>query len=195
MKKIEDKTPTELHYPERSLIMKEVITQNLWTFELGTQEGINVPIWFFIVFQQNDRQHYRNLNNDNFYRMPVVSTQVIIGTEKYPDVWILTNNDDDDYSQGYHQIKEAFRAVTKDDILQPYRSENDFRSSNDGDDIGYKIHGFDIRYQKNFESAQPLKVEFKFDGVIPAGIHGYALVLSKRLTSICSDGPRHFDIS
>ena len=37
------KTPTELQYVERSVFMKEVNTQNLWSFELGTQEGINVP--------------------------------------------------------------------------------------------------------------------------------------------------------
>ena len=54
---------------------------------------------------------------------------------------------------------------------------------------------FDIRYQKNFESSQPIKVEFKFDGVIPAGIYGYALVLANKLISISSDGQRMFDIS
>ena len=40
--------------------MKEVNTQNLWTFELGTQEGINVHIWVIIGFQQSDRQHDQN---------------------------------------------------------------------------------------------------------------------------------------
>ena len=39
------KTPTEIQYVKRSVFMKEVKTQNLWTFELGTQEGIKVPIW------------------------------------------------------------------------------------------------------------------------------------------------------
>ena len=93
--------------------MKEVNTQSLWTFELGTQEGINVPIWIYVGFQQNDQQHDQNLKNDTFCRLPIVSAQCIIGNEKYPDVGKLLNYDDDDYSQGYHQIKEAFRALTK----------------------------------------------------------------------------------
>ena len=38
MKQITDKLPTELRYVERSVFMKEVNTQNLWSFELGTQE-------------------------------------------------------------------------------------------------------------------------------------------------------------
>ena len=194
MLQIKKNTPTLLHCPERSVFVKEVNTQNLWTFELGTQEGIDVPIWIFVAFQQNDRQNDQNLNNDTFYRPPVTSAQCIIGTEKYPDSGILLNYNDDNYSQGYGQIKEAFKALTKDNILQPYISEQDFRSFNDGNNIGYNIYVFDIRYQKNFESSQPIKVEFKFDGVIPAGVYGYALVLTNKLISISSDGQRMFDL-
>ena len=119
-KQILSKTATELRYVERSVFMKQVNNQNVWNFELGSQENMKVPIWTIIGFQQQDRQDSQNLNNDTFCRLPVVSAQCIIGTEKYPDTGILLNYDDDDYSQGYHQIKEAFRALTKDDILQPY---------------------------------------------------------------------------
>ena len=195
MNKIKKNSPTLLLYPERSVFMKEVNTQNLWTFELGTQEGINVPIWIFVGFQQSDRQNEQNLNNDTFYRPLVTSAQCIIGTEKYPDSSILLNYNDDDYSQGYGLFKEAFKALTKDNILQPYISDHDFKSSNDGEIIGYNIYASDKRYQKNFESSQPIKVEFKFDGVIPAGIYGYALVLTNRLISISSDGQRMFDLN
>ena len=193
-KQIINKTPTQIQYPERSVFMKEVNTQNFWTFELGTQEGINIPTWIFVAFQQNDRQHDQNLNNDTFVRLPVISAQVVIGTERYPDSAILLNYDNDDYSQGYGLIKEAFKALTEDDILQPYITEDDFRSSNEGNNIGYNIYAFDIRYQKNFENAQPVKVEFKFSENIPAGIYGYALVLTNKLISISSDGQRMFDL-
>ena len=192
---IKQKTLTNLQYPEKSVFMKEVNTQVFWTFDLGVQEGINVPIWIFLVFQQMDRQNDHNLNNEYFVRLPVISVQVVIETERYPDTGILLNYCDDDYRQGYGQIKEAYKTLTKDDILQPYISENDFRSSNDGDIICYNIHAFDIRYQKNFEGGQSVKVEFKFDRVIPAGIYGYALVSTSRLISISSDGQRMFDIT
>ena len=191
-KQIINKTPTQIQYPERSIFMKEVNTQNFWTFELGTQEGINIPTWVFVAFQQNDRQHDQNLNNDTFVRLPVISAQVVIGTERYPDTAILINYNDDDYSQGYGQ--EAFKSLTKDDILKLYISEDDFRSSNEGNNIGYNIYAFDIRYQKNFENAQPVKVEFKFSENVVAGIYGYALVLTNKLISISSDGQRMFDL-
>ena len=57
----------------------------MWSFQFGTQEGINVPIWIYVVFQQSDRQRNQNLNNDTFCGLPGTSAQRIIGTEKYPD--------------------------------------------------------------------------------------------------------------
>ena len=102
-KKIINKTPTQFQYPERSVFMEEVNTQNFWTFELGTQEGTNIRIRIFVAFQQNDRQHDQNSNNDTFVRLPVISAQVDIGTERYLDSGILLNYDDDDYSQEYGQ--------------------------------------------------------------------------------------------
>ena len=148
MKQIVDKTPTELQYVERSVFMKEVDTQNLWTFELGTQEGVNVPIWNNIGFQQRDRQDSQDLNNDTFYRPPVTSAQYHISTEKYPDSAILLNYDDDDYNQGFGQIKEAFKALTKDNILQTNIYDNDFRSLKYNNDIGYNLYFFDIWIEK-----------------------------------------------
>ena len=104
-KQILSKTRTELRFVERSVFLKEVKNQNLWNFELGIQENINVPIWIIIGFQQQDIQDSQNLNNDTFCRLPVVSAQCIIGTEKYPDAGIFLKYDDDEFSHGYHQIK------------------------------------------------------------------------------------------
>ena len=127
--------------------MGEINNQNLWNFELGSQENMNVPIWIIVGFQQKDRQDSQNLSKDNVCRLPVTSAQAIIGTEKNPDAGILLNYDDDIYSQGYHQIEEAIKAITKDDILQPYKSDQDFRSSNvRADDVGYNLYVFDIGY-------------------------------------------------
>ena len=193
MEHIIDKITTELQYVERSVFMKEVNTQNLWSFELGSLKNMNVLIRIFIGFHQRDRQDSQNLADDNFFRPPVTSAQCIISTEKCPDSATLLNYDDDDYSQRYGLTKEAFRALTKDDILKPKISNQNFRSSNDSDDIGYKLYVFDIRYPKNFESAQLIKVEYKSDGVIPAGRYGYALVLTNKLLCISSDD-KPFDL-
>ena len=60
------KVPTELQYVERDAFVKAVHTQNSWTFEKGTQEDINVPIWITVGFPQRDRHDSQNLKNDTF---------------------------------------------------------------------------------------------------------------------------------
>ena len=85
--------------------------------------------------------------------------------------------------------------MTKDDILQPYTSYDDLRTAKVRDDVvGYNLYVFDVRYQKNFTNSQPIKVEFKFVGVVPIDINGYALVLTNKMVSISSDGQRPFDL-
>ena len=94
MNQVMKKMATELHYPERSVFMKEVKSQKFWTFELGVSE-INITVWIYVVFQLYDRQHDQNLNNDTFVRLPVISAQIVIGTEKYADSGILLTYNDD----------------------------------------------------------------------------------------------------
>ena len=107
--------------------------------------------------------------------------------------------DDDDYSQGYGQVEEAFRALTKDDNLKLYISDQAFRSTNVNaageatNNRGYNLYVFNIRYQKNLETAQPIKVELKFSEDVPAGIYGYVLVLTNKAVCFSSDGERLFD--
>ena len=85
--------------------------------------------------------------------------------------------------------------MTKDDILQPYIIDEDFISSNAGVvEFAYNLYVFDLRYQQNLIVFQPIKVDFRFDGVVPSDVNGYVLVLTKKLVSLTSDGKRYFGL-
>ena len=113
-------------------------------------------MWIFIGFQQRAVKNSQNLKNDTFCRLPVSSCQSIFVSEKCPGRSILLNYVDDDYSRGYGQINEIFRALAKNDILQPVR---DFRASNiRADDVGYNLYVLYLRYQQNFTASQPNEV-------------------------------------
>ena len=58
---------------------------------------------------------------------------------KNPDAAILLFYDDDDFSWRYDQIKEAFRALTKKDSLQSYKSDQDFIFSIESNSAGYDL--------------------------------------------------------
>ena len=98
---------------------------------------MNVLTWNFGGFQQKHKEGSQNLKIDTFCRLPVTvnSAQCINGIggkEEKPDTSILLNYDAADYSQCFGQIKRTFRALTKYDILQPYKSDDNFRLSNAG---------------------------------------------------------------
>ena len=84
---------------QKDLVYERIKHTEFWNFELRTRESINVPIWIFVDFQQMDEQSAQNLNNDTFYRPPVTSAHVVIGTKMYPGNSLSLNYEDDDYSQ------------------------------------------------------------------------------------------------
>ena len=129
-----------------------------------------------------------------FFGPLVTSAQSIIGTEKHPDTGIMLYYNEGDYSQGSGRIEEAYKGLTKDDIHQPYISHLDFGSSIEGKVVGYNSYLFHIQLRKNFTASQPIKVEFKFKGVVPNNIKGYSLVITIKLISVSSDGQKHFDL-
>ena len=162
---------------------------------MGSQESMNVTIWIIIVFQERALQGLQILIIDSFCRMHGASAQCLFGAENYLDAGILLNYDDNDYSQRYRQIKEAFRALWKDDILQPYISNDNYRSSNvRAHDVGYNLYVFGMKYQQKIPASQSIEVECELDGVVPNVVNGYALVLTTKLFSVSSDGQRHCDL-
>ena len=61
-------------------------------------------------------------------------------------------------------------------------------------ECGYNLYVFHIQYQKNFTTAQPIKVKFTSDGIVPVDINGYALLSTNKLIFISSDREIHFDL-
>ena len=53
-KQISSKTPMVLRYYEQSVSMVPVNIHNLWNFQLGSQQSMDVPIWITVGLQQRD---------------------------------------------------------------------------------------------------------------------------------------------
>ena len=73
--------PTELPHIERSIFIKEVNTGKTWSFELGIESGINVPIDALVDFEERNRIGHQCVNNDVFSRCTVWRAECNIGTE------------------------------------------------------------------------------------------------------------------
>ena len=124
------KDATELSYTIRSFYLKNLTTENNWTFELGIGDGIDIPIYVKFAFMQRDQFNQQHQKNDTFYTPSVVNAHCIIVSEKFPDAGINCFYAIDKYSQAYAEIGSCFRRLAKDNILQAYITQKDFISSN-----------------------------------------------------------------
>ena len=89
LENIISKSATELSYNKRSFYMQDVNTKNIWSFELGAGDGIDVPIYIVVRVMQRNQFNQQHQNNDTFYRRSLVNAQAIIGSEKFPDAELI----------------------------------------------------------------------------------------------------------
>ena len=193
---IVSKAATELSYIKRSSYMKGVTTEINWNFELGVGDGIYILIYVIVGVMQRDQLNQQHQNKDTFYRPSVVNAQCVSGNEKIPDAGINCNYAVDKYSQAYGENVSCFRHLVKNNILQPYITQNDFITSNyyPNDNLGYNLYVLVICHHKDYSSAQPINVRFDFRPPVPTATNlvGYVLLLMKKLVSVGSDGQRLF---
>ena len=63
-----------------SSYMKDVTTENNWTFELGVGDGTDFPIYVVIGFMQRDQFNQQHQNIDIFDRPSVTIAQCFLGS-------------------------------------------------------------------------------------------------------------------
>ena len=179
---------TELSCIKRPVFSKLVRQQSEWPFELSVGNVCDALIYNMINFKLIDRLNFQTLHNNCFYRPPVNLTQISTGIEKYSVVGIFFDHEIDKNCLQHDQIESWLRHLSKDDMLQQYVIQNTFwthhviAADDKTEDLGKNFSVFDIRYQRNFSPAQPVKVEFKLREEVHDGKIGYAIFLTLFLT-------------
>ena len=96
-------------------------------FNLGVRKVLDILVYVILGFHQRDILYNQQLNTDCFQRPAVSFAQCNIGTDKIPHAGITLISRQNKCSQRHSQF---VCHLTKDDILQPYVSQQDFRPSN-----------------------------------------------------------------
>ena len=68
----------------------------------------------------------------------------------------------DKYFEAYEEVASCFKHISKDNILRPYTEQGVLRTEiteGDGFAIGYEFYVFDLLYQKEYNSGQPINVQ------------------------------------
>ena len=93
--------------------MKNGNTENVWTFELGVGDGIDIPIYLIFGFMHRVQFNQQHKNYITFWRLSVVNALCIIRSEKYRDGGLNCNCAVDKYSQAFGEIVSCFRHKLK----------------------------------------------------------------------------------
>ena len=92
------------------------------------------------------------------------------------------------------EIVSCFGQLAKDKILQPYRTQKEFRTGHKCPQMSpfYVLYVFDLRHHQEFPSAQPKKARFGLRLVVPAAtiLIEYVLFLTDKKASTSIDGQK-----
>ena len=155
----------------------------------GVKNRIDVPVCVIVAIQNRNRKDAESEDMSVFFGHHVLSAQCLIGTERHPEVCMNTDHAKHNFFQAYGELASCFKHLSQDNFLQLYVAK---------DDINFNFHVLDIRCQNFHLSTQDVKIDFSLSSknavAIRAGKIGYALVLNIKLSSISSDGDRHFNL-
>ena len=141
-----------------------------------------------VGFQARNKIDSQTHDNATFDRLSVSNAVCKIGSEKYPDDGIECDYDRDKYDQVYSEIENFYILHSECNLLNPFIDLHKFRRS-------YNFYVFDLSKQKDQIASQPISLEFKFNAAFGVADYiAYALVLTRNLINISSDGQRHFDL-
>ena len=127
------------------------------------------------------------LDASPFHIMNVTECYCKIASEFYPEDRMNINYDTKNYNEAFKMIitfNKDYNGLPHN--IEPYINHRIFKSS-------YRICVFDTKYQNDFIVPQPIKLNFKFS-VAVADVVCHALVLTRKVISVNSDGNKMVDI-
>ena len=184
-KLIETKSSFNIGFMYRNLDQIDVSISNEFTWRLGPRSASEKPRYIIIGFQTN-----RSKNNNNparFDNCNVRTIYVELNAIRYPNIDIINNFGEEDYSFTYYLAKE-FRENyygLNDNYNDFMINQNDFKTL-------YPLFVFDVSKQSERlkNSISDITIRAKFNNNVAVNTKCYCLILSDRVMKLTSDGSR-----
>ena len=185
-KVLNKKNNVDFSYYERKTFYKNVANATNFLFDLGMESGMERPQYIIVGFENNNVNEQTH-DASTFDVMNDTECYCKIGSEFYPEdrmnINYLTNN----YNEAFEEIVSFNKADNGlPHNIKPYINHRTFKSN-------YRIFVFNTRYQRDHIGPQPIQLNFKFSAAV-ADVICHALVLTRKVISVNSDGNKMIDI-
>ena len=179
---------SSMSYIETSSSVQLINQNDEWSYTMGVQSGMERPIYIIVGFKLNTRKGARQDQNGGvFDNCPVRTASCSVGTERFPENEMQLNYANCKYYDAYNNIEE-FKSQYLLSKNPPFISFDDYKTM-------YNIYVFDLRYQKEEFSAQPIQLNFKFDADVANNYSAYIVTMKERKIIVTSDGQQQSDFS
>jgi hypothetical protein len=184
-KLIESKNSFNIGFMYRNLDQIDVPISNEFTWRLGPRSASEKPRYIIIGFQTN-----RSKNNNNparFDNCNVRTIYVELNAIRYPNIDIINDFGEEDYSITYYlakEFREKYYGLS--DAYNDFMiDQNDFKTL-------YPLFVFDVSKQSERlkNSISDITIRAKFNSNVSANTKCYCLILSDRILKLTSDGER-----
>ena len=185
-KALSKKNNVDFSYYERKTFYKNVPNATNFLFDLGMESGMERPQYIIVGFESNNVNEQTH-DASTFDLINVTECYCRICSEFYPEDRVNINYGTNNYNEAAKEIV----GFTKDynglpHNIKPYINHRTFKSN-------YRIYVFDTRYQRDHIGPQPIQLNFKFSAAV-ASVICHALVLTRKVISVNSDGNKMVDI-
>ena len=176
----------DFSYYESKTFYKNVYNANNFLFDLGMESGMERPQYIIIRFENNNVNE--QIQDASAFRIiNVTECYCKIGNEFYPEDRLNINYGTNNYNEAFKEIvslKKGYNGLPHN--IKPYINHRTFKSS-------FRICVFDTRYQSDHIGPQQIQPNFKFSATV-ADVICHALVLTRKVISVISDGNKMVDI-
>ena len=185
-KGLSKKNKVDFSYYERKTFYKNVTNATNFLCDLGMENGMERPQHIIVGFEINNVNEQTH-DAGTFHIMNVTERYCKIGSEFYPEDRMNINYGVKNYNEVFKEIvsfNKDYNGLPRN--IKPCINHRTFKSN-------YRIYVFDTRYQSDHIGPKTIQLNFKFSTAV-ADIICHALVLTRKVISVNSDGNKMVDI-
>ena len=180
------KNNVDFSYYERYRFYKNVPKATNFLFDLGLESGMERPQYIIVGFENNNFNEQTN-DASTFDIVNVTECYCKIGSEFYPEDRMNINYGANNYNEAFKEIVSFNKDYNElPHNIKQYINHRTFKSN-------YRIYVLDTRYQSDHIGPQPIQLNFTLSAAV-ADVICHALVLTRKVISVNSDGNKMIDI-
>ena len=128
---------------------RRVATDTIYQVDIGSAQSVNSPKYLICALQTASRLNAPNkiINISRFDNLNGRKYYAEIDGIRYPRDPVLTNYEQNDYTDQYRDLKLFFREYVGEEILNPFISYQDMKTK-------YLIQVIDLRFQTDHKTPQ-----------------------------------------